>query len=174
MKNKDEIIRDIFKDKRLINILYNIDEVKAGRVNYDISHGTIVLHFKHETDTIDNIFNYLYIVDDIVQHTETNEMMVVYTALYGNHDSFVRPLEMFLSEVDHEKYPDIKQKRRLLPLFNRYSEIYIDDPLFQKLVFKLARELGLDSDGDILINGEDRYFINQKTRIIIKLENRRI
>ena len=170
MKSKDEIIREVFKSSRLVDILFDIDEVKAERTNSDISHGTIVLHFKHETDTTGNMINYLYIVDDIVQHTETNEMMVVYTALYGNHKSFVRPLEMFLSEVDHEKYPDIKQKRRLLPLFNGYSETYIDDPLCQDLIFELARKQGLDRDGDILINGEDRYFVNEQTRVVIKLK----
>ena len=170
MKGKDEIIREIFKDARLIDTLYNIDDIKNKRVSADIRHGTIVLHFKHETDITGNIFNYLYIVDDIVHHTETNEMMVVYTALYGNHKSFARPLEMFLSDVDHEKYPDIKQKRRLLPLFNGYSETYIDDPLCQDLIFELARKQGLDRDGDILINGEDRYFVNEKTRVVIKLE----
>lgn len=42
-------------------------------------------------------------------HTETNERLVVY-----KHDNniWARPVDMFLSEVDHEKYPDVSQKYR--------------------------------------------------------------
>lgn len=53
-----------------------------------------------------------YIVVDIATHSETKGQYVVYRRLYGDGKLFVRPLEMFLSEVDHEKYPDVKQKYR--------------------------------------------------------------
>ena len=66
-----------------------------------VVHG-IYKHFKGD----------LYIVKDIGRDSETEELMVMYRALYGENMLWVRPLESFLSEVDHEKYPDAKQKYR--------------------------------------------------------------
>ena len=51
-------------------------------------------------------------MEDIAKDSETQKEMVVYRRLYGNGDLWIRPKEMFLSEVDHEKYPNVKQKYR--------------------------------------------------------------
>ncbi len=73
--------------------------------------GDVVRHFKRETvDPETDI--YLYMIVGEATHSETREKMMVYAALYGDGGLFVRPLEMFLSEVDHEKYPEIRQKYR--------------------------------------------------------------
>lgn len=41
-----------------------------------------------------------------------NRCLVVYEAMYDEHKIWVRPIEMFSDEVDHDKYPDVKQKYR--------------------------------------------------------------
>ena len=90
-------------------------------VREDFRPGDIVQHFKRETVDVTNPnyrHLYLYKIIDIAEHTETKEKLVVYRALYANEqlgvdfDTYARPYDMFMSEVDHSKYPLVKQKYR--------------------------------------------------------------
>ncbi len=53
-----------------------------------------------------------YLTLDIVTHSETGEQLVLYRALYGDNKLYVRPIDMFTSKVDKEKYPNVKQEYR--------------------------------------------------------------
>ena len=77
----------------------------------DIRPGDIVRHFKREWVSQETS-EYLYKVLAFAQHTETGEMLVVYQGLYAPFKISARPYAMFMSEVDKEKYPDIRQKYR--------------------------------------------------------------
>lgn len=54
----------------------------------------------------------LYQIVTIAIHTESSDRLVVYRSLSHPERVFARPLEMFLSEVNHKKYPDVKAKYR--------------------------------------------------------------
>lgn len=96
-------------------------------MNNNFVSGDIVRHFKRETVSQEKLKEepnmYLYEIIGTATNTETKEKVMIYKPLYhvdciDDTDFAARPLEMFMSEVDHEKYPDIKQKYR----FEKYEK----------------------------------------------------
>lgn len=77
-------------------------------MNRVVKPNTVYRHFK----------GFKAVVITIAKHTETGEDLVVYTCTgedsSGNHQDgiYARPMKMFLEEIDHKKYPDVKQKYR--------------------------------------------------------------
>lgn len=85
--------------------------VSGGKVARDIRVGDVVRHFKREWVS-EETSEYLYRVIAFATHTETEEKLAIYQALYAPFKTCARPYEMFMSEVDHEKYPEVRQKYR--------------------------------------------------------------
>ena len=68
----------------------------------DIQIGRVYRHFKGD----------YYVAEAVAHDSETGEAVVIYRKLYGDGGLWVRPLSMFLSKVDQEKYPDAQQEYR--------------------------------------------------------------
>lgn len=73
--------------------------------------GDVVRHFKREYVSPESS-DYLYRVLAFARHTETDEELVIYQAMYPPFKTCARPYEMFMSRVDREKYPDAAQEYR--------------------------------------------------------------
>ncbi len=82
--------------------------------------GTHAQHFKRETVPVTELEKepmlYLYEILGIAEDTENGQELMIYRALYGTKKLYARPLAMFLSPVDQEKYPAIRQAYRFVPV----------------------------------------------------------
>lgn len=79
------------------------ERLKAQDKIFEISQDYVGWMFRHFKG------NY-YKVIKLGVHSETSEILVIYED--DHHNVWVRPYEMFISDVDHEKYPDATQEKR--------------------------------------------------------------
>lgn len=115
--------------------------------------------------------NKLYQIIAVATHSESKEKLVIYQALYGDFGVYARPLDMFLSEVDREKYPETEQKYRFEKLENiseeskqitdRNSEINIET------INKTLKEESADEPENFFIDFLDADDYYTKKKIIL-------
>ena len=68
----------------------------------ELKIGRVYRHFKGD----------YYVTEGVANHSESGEPDVIYRKLYGDGGLWIRPLEMFLSRIDREKYPTVEQEYR--------------------------------------------------------------
>ena len=139
----------------------------------EVIPGQIYKHFK----------NKLYQIVTVARHSETKEMLVIYQQLYGDFEIYARPLEMFMSEVDHEKYPDVTQKYRFeLLKKNSVSKFMVDESNFEKKEKDVLQEEASISDNNTfesdyekvnpyLLRFLDAETFEEKRNILIQAKN---
>ncbi len=144
-----------------------------GRLN----KGDIVQSFKREIESSNN--KYLYRIIDIASHSEDLESYIVYQALYEPYGTWIRPYHMFMSEVEHEKYPDIKQKYRfekvdeevVRDLLATRKTTYEMDDLIQ-IVASLRGEHGCQWDKKQTFESMKKCLLDETAEVIEAIDNR--
>lgn len=146
---------------------------EAERVIYP---GQIYRHFKGN----------LYQIVTVAIHSESGEKLVIYQKLYGDYAVHARPYDMFLSEVDRQKYPDIKQRYRFELIDNEIKSnqnvdagikesINLTDNIIMKDTLNTDNIESVDSEEEgadkRLIEFLDADTFEEKRRVLINMKD---
>lgn len=82
--------------------MIKIDNKQEDTMGSEVIAGKKYRHFKGN----------LYLVLSIATHTESEECLVIYQALYGDETVYARPYDRFFERIDPEKYPEATQEYR--------------------------------------------------------------
>lgn len=123
--------------------------------------GEFYMHFKGK----------LYQIVTVAIHTETEEPLVVYQAMYGTFKTYARPLAMFLSEVDHEKYPDVQQTYRFqkVELCENAEAELVDEVTAQENEYDETEET---ADIEPLLKFLDETDLHERLNILLQYRDR--
>lgn len=133
----------------------------------EVLPGQLYRHFKGK----------MYQIVCVAYHSETEEKLVVYQKLYDDYRVHARPYDMFLSEVDHEKYPDVEQKYRFELIDNEKTTESVLNTGYEEVSEKSveddseqsAEAEGCNSD---LLNFLDAETYEEKRNLLVSMKNR--
>lgn len=135
----------------------------------ELRTGQIYRHFK----------NKMYQIVCVAKHSETGEKLVIYQKLYDDYAVYARPYEMFLSEVDHIKYPDVKQKYRfelVEPMVDnsKVEDISVNTISSDEDVISQSGEVEVDAEAcnSDLLAFLDAETYEEKHNLLVSMKNR--
>lgn len=125
--------------------------------------GELYLHFKQK----------MYQILTVAEHSETGEKLVIYQALYGEFGTYARPLSMFISLVDKEKYPMVEQKYRFQLVENEKKAPIEEEQKIETEPHKpvIAKKKELKTPEEKLMAFFDAETIEEKYKIVITMSD---